>query len=147
MHTFAIAAAMASIATALAIPQDTNQLVPPSTVVWYYNIGGWQTDTSVCLDQVANSTLQAGVCTCLGYAGMGIFQAPSNDCSLTMYIGTSRCDGAATSKTARHDPNLSGNPLLTLLQQVTSVPSGKSFVCVNTPVNAGMEASGVWACS
>ena len=53
----------------------------------------------MCLDHVANGTLVQGVCTCLDYAGLGVMQSPSNDCSLTVYEGTNVCGADATSKT------------------------------------------------
>ncbi|KAK4565732.1 hypothetical protein LTR86_003581 [Recurvomyces mirabilis] len=121
-------AALATTAISIAIPQGGDSiLVPSDTSVWYYQAGGWPNSIE-CLDHVANGTLVEGVCTCLDYAGLGIFQSPSNDCSLTVYEGTNVCGADATSKTT------------------TRIPAGNSLTCVNTDVDAGLTASGVWAC-
>ncbi|KAK5116207.1 hypothetical protein LTR62_008533 [Meristemomyces frigidus] len=128
----AFTATAAALAIAIAIPQGSGEIIPivPADItVWYYAAGGWPNDDSMCLDHVANGTLTAGVCCCLDYPGVGVWQSPSNGCSLTVYEGTSVCGADATSTT------------------VTNIPAGDSQICIDTDVNAGLKASGVWACS
>lgn len=121
--------------TGLAIPQTTTTGGPfppwPSTASITYYPTSCGTNTS-CTAASGNDTMSASMCTILSTsssdAALGIAQAPQNQCSLTLYKGTTYCGGEAE-------------------KVIVQIPEGDGTVCVDLGVGEGEKASAVWVCS
>jgi hypothetical protein len=98
MHFFLTLTTLATTSLSLALPQDGGGGAPPfpsNTSAWWYSVSGWPNVPGFCQDNVANGTLQEGVCHCFDYASVGVFQAPKNNCTLTVYLGSDVCGSDA----------------------------------------------------
>ncbi|WPG98497.1 Hypothetical protein R9X50_00128800 [Acrodontium crateriforme] len=140
MLTSSIFTVLASITSTLALPQlitrNTNYTLPTSTSVGYY-----QGSTSAgmnCFIEVSTGILQAGQCNLISVNAFSISRAPNNNCTFTLFAGTSSCDPS--------------KPELTSSVKTLSFPidAGNGTQCIETGVQDGgkfQKASGIWACS
>ncbi|KAK5735362.1 hypothetical protein LTR17_008214 [Elasticomyces elasticus] len=101
------------------------QPFPISTTISYYLSGGWPVDKTMCLVPRGNGTIYASTCTEITYASIYVDPVPDNNCTLTIYVGSTTCAGDATQEIVNIDAGGSG--------------SGR---CASLP----HEVSVVWAC-
>jgi hypothetical protein len=99
-------------------------LFPDNTTITYYHNPSCATEHSM-----TKETLKAEYCTPICYQSVLIDSVPKNDCTFTIYMGSTSCDGG---------------------EQVRYViPAGGRSLCVDSSIFDGCEshsASGVWSC-
>ncbi|KAK3622039.1 hypothetical protein LTR56_022411 [Elasticomyces elasticus] len=71
------------------------QPFPISTTIRYYHTGGWPNDNTMCLVPRGNGTIYASTCTEITYASIYVDPVPDNNCTLTIYVGSTTCAGDA----------------------------------------------------
>jgi len=134
MLSLTILSFLATSALSLAIRRQDGGGVysptPSNTTVTYYT---GSNPSAVCVYEVGGTgTFQQGVCNTLTLSGYSIGQAPNNNCTLTLYSGSTSCDVDATEITAY------------------TIPAGNGTTCVASGVPDGgkfYHASAVWSCS
>ena len=139
MLTFTFFAALAP-ALAMALPQTTSFINEPTTggvnptfptnitITYYQGVSS----AASCGTSVATGALEADTCTQFCTMGIAISQVPSNNCTFTLYQGSSTCEADANQTSTN------------------AIPAGEGEVCIEVGVEDGCDfqyASGVWSCS
>jgi len=102
----------------------TPQPFPLNTTI-YYSTTANSTNSTTCPQNLGNSTIYAEVCTPILWPAIAVAAVPDNECTITVYEGTSVCEGEAR-------------------KEIFVVPAGQG--CVGMEVEGGGVASGVWTC-
>ncbi|KAK0346921.1 hypothetical protein LTR91_015107 [Friedmanniomyces endolithicus] len=104
----------------------TSQPFPLTTTIYFYSTtSSYPTNSTTCPQNLGNSTLYADVCTPILWPAIAVATVPGNECTITIYEGTSSCEGEAR-------------------KEVLVIPAGQG--CVAMEVEGVGVASGVWAC-